>query len=189
MSSEQTFSTSDLRSTAQDYKRDAARKHKWQLGSNTTTGRAAGGKPRPHRPSETDYNAKRRESKGAVAALQNGAKVARKQDVLDGTAISDDSSNSTSDYDDTPSPAVDPAVMYSFDAARGPSQGSQILNTALANAVAKFEDRETVKLVKNEYEILDDEGESIGLTPVKKSKKVKAPAMIVPDADEDYELV
>jgi len=53
MSSEQTFSTSDLRSTAQDYKRDAARKHKWALGVAATTGRAAGGKPRPHRPSET----------------------------------------------------------------------------------------------------------------------------------------
>ena len=137
----------------------------------------------------SEYSAKRRESKGAVAALQNSVKVARKQDMLDGTAISDDSSNSTSDYEETPSPAVDSAVMYSFDAARAPSQGSQILNTALAKAVEKFEDRETVKLVKNEYEILDDEGESVGLTPAKKSKKVKAQAMIVPDADEDYELV
>jgi len=53
MSSEQTFSTSDLRSAAQDYKRDATRKHKWALGTAETTGRLAGGKLRPHRPSET----------------------------------------------------------------------------------------------------------------------------------------
>ena len=137
----------------------------------------------------SNFNAKRREAKGAVAALENRAKVARKQDMLDGTAVSDDSSNSASDYDDTPSPPADAHVMYSFDAARGPSHGSQILNAALAKAVEKFEERETVQLVKEEYEVLDDEGESVGLSPVKKGKKPKAPMMMVPDADEDYELV
>ncbi|KAK0326459.1 hypothetical protein LTR82_002301 [Friedmanniomyces endolithicus] len=173
MSSEQTFSTSDLRSTAQDQLRNAAHKHKWAFGNIPTTGRVAGGKLRPQRPSETsNYNAKRREVKAAVAALQPGAKVARKQDMLEGTAISDESSGSASDYDDVPSPA-----------------GSQILNAALVKAVAKFDERETVKLVKNEYEVLNDEGESVGLTMAGKSKKAKAQPMIVPDADEDYELV
>ena len=52
MSSEQTFSTSDLRSTAQDYKRDAARKAKWHLGPVERDGRGVGN-PRPFRPSET----------------------------------------------------------------------------------------------------------------------------------------
>lgn len=210
MSSEQTFSTNDLRSTAQDYKREAARKHKWALGSVETPGRVAGGKPRPHRPNETcvsyplicpdqkltahsNYNLKRKEAKGAVAALQNGAKTARKQDMLEGTAVSDDSSNSSSDHDEsTPSPPADANVMYSFDAVRAPSQGSQILNAALAKAVERFEERETVKLVKSEYDVLDSEGESVGLTAVKKSKakgKAKEEAMIVPDADEDYEFV
>ncbi|KAK1822236.1 hypothetical protein LTR12_003375 [Friedmanniomyces endolithicus] len=188
MSSEQTFSTCDLRSTAQDQLRNAAHKHKWAFGNTPTTGRAAGGKLRPQRPSETNYNAKRREVKVAVAALQPGAKVARKQDMLEGTAISDESSGSASDYDDVPSPAVDP-WFYSFDSPTAPSQGSQILNAALVKAVAKFEERETAKLVKNEYEVLDDEGESVGLTLAGKSKKAKAQPMIVPDADEDYELI
>ena len=52
MSSEQTFSTSDLRSTAQDYKRDATRKHKWRLGPVERVGRGISN-PRPFRPSET----------------------------------------------------------------------------------------------------------------------------------------
>lgn len=52
MSSEQTFSTADLRSSAQNSKRDAARKHKWALGAVDRVGRAEG-KPRPQRPSET----------------------------------------------------------------------------------------------------------------------------------------
>ncbi|KAK3100947.1 hypothetical protein LTR53_018710, partial [Teratosphaeriaceae sp. CCFEE 6253] len=163
MSSEQTFSTSDLRSTAQDQLRNKAHKYKWALGSTITSGRVAGGKPRPHRPSDTTYNAKRREVKGAVAALQNGAKVARKQDMLEGTAVSDESAGSASDdYDETPSPPADAHVIYSFDAVRSPSQGSQILNAALAKAVERFEDREIKQLVKDEYEVLDDEGESVG---------------------------
>ena len=108
--------------------------------------------------------------------------------MLEGTAVSDDSSNSASDYDETLLPPTDANVMYSFDASRSPSHGSQILNAALAKAVEKFEDRETVQLVKEEYEVLDDEGESVGLTSVKKAKKPKA-VMMVPDADEDYELV
>jgi len=135
----------------------------------------------------SEYNAKRREAKGAVAALHNGAKVTRKQDMLESTAVSDDSSNSSSDRDDTPSPSADAGVMYSFDANRGPSHGSQILNVALAKAVEKFEDRETVKLVKEEYELLDIEGEVVlGKTS---KKKAKSSPVIVPDADEEYEFV
>ncbi|KXL51169.1 hypothetical protein M433DRAFT_60780 [Acidomyces richmondensis BFW] len=166
MSSEQTFSTGDLRSTAQDYKRDAARKHKWALGSVATTGRVAGGKPRPHRPSETQVS-----------------------HSYSRTAISDDSSNSASDHEDVPSPPACYSIMYSFDATQGPSQGSQILNAALAKAVEKFEERETVKLVKEEYEVLNDDGESMGQSPVKKGKSKVGRSINVPDADEDYEFV
>ena len=136
---------------------------------------------------------KRRETKGAVASLAHGAKMARKHDMLEGNAVSDDSSNSNSDgdHEEPVSPLLpDAGLMYSFDAVRGPSQGSQILNVALAKAVEKFEEKETVKLVKTEYDIIDSEGESVGLTPVKKGKgKEKAESVAVPDADEDYEFV
>ena len=120
--------------------------------------------------------------------------MARKQDMLEGTStipLEDESSGSSSDFDEgAPSTPPDVGVMYSFDAPRGPTHGSQIFNTALAKAVEKFEEKETAKLVKNEYELLDSEGESIGLTPVKKGKgKAKAEPVIVPDDDEDYEFV
>jgi hypothetical protein len=210
MSSEQTFSTSDLRSTAQDYKRAAARKYKWALGPVERVGRPAGSM-RPHRPSETcvltllpynialkltccsDYNIKRRETKSAVASLAHGTKIARKHDMLEGTsnAISD-SSDSNSDHEEiATSPPADVDIMYSFDAAHGPSHGSEILNVALAKAVQKFEEKETVKLVKNEYDIIDSEGESVGLTPVKKGKgKAKAePVVVRDDEDEEYEFI
>lgn len=48
----QSSSTSDLRSAAQDHKRDAARKHKWGMGAKETLGRGVGN-PRPLRPSDT----------------------------------------------------------------------------------------------------------------------------------------
>ena len=146
--------------------------------------------------SYSEYNRKRREAKGAVASLAFGAKMARKQDMLESGAqtISDDSSGSNSDLEEaTPSPPPDAGVMYSFDAARGPSHGSQILNVALAKAVERFEEKETAKLVKTEYEVLDSEGESVGLTPAKKGKgKAKAAPVSMTDADaddEDYEFV
>ncbi|PPJ60529.1 hypothetical protein CBER1_03215 [Cercospora berteroae] len=190
MSSEQTFSNADLRATAQDYKRDASHKHKWALGSTGGVGRAPA-KPRPHRPSETEYSFKRRENKSAVASLAHGAKVARKHDMLEGAAITDDSSGSNSDeYDDPP---VDAGVTYSFDAARSPSQGSQILNVALAKAVEKFEDRETAKLVKKEYEMLDSDGEAVIMSPEKRKRGRKTDAdglVILRNADEEeYEFL
>jgi hypothetical protein len=123
--------------------------------------------------------------------------MTRKHDMLEGTsaaALSDDSSGSNSDFDDanTPSPPADTGVMYSFDAARSPSQGSQILNAALAKAVEKYEERETVKLVKSEYDVLDAEGETV-VSPAKKEKgkarKAPGGTSHVPDADEDYEFL
>lgn len=109
--------------------------------------------------------------------------------MLEGTAVSDESSNSASDYEDQPSPPVDAQVMYSFDARRAPSQGSQILNAALAKAVERFEDRETAKMVQDEYEVVGEEGESVGGSPVKTGRKAKGVQMAVPDADEDYEFL
>lgn len=142
----------------------------------------------------SNYNLKRREDKSAVASLAHGAKIARKHDMLEGAANTDDSSASNSDeYDEgTPSPPADAGVAYSFDAPRGPTKGSQILNTALAKAMEKYEERETVNLVKAEYELLDGEGETVAPSPDKKRKakpKAGEPAVLVPDADEDYEFV
>jgi hypothetical protein len=107
----------------------------------------------------------------------------------------DDSSASgqSSGSDDETAPSLPPpdlGVMYSFDAPKGPTEGSQILNVALAKAVQKFEEKETVKLVKDEYEVLDSEGESMGLSPVKSKGKGKAREVpVLVDEDDEYEFV
>jgi hypothetical protein len=52
-------------------------------------------------------------------------------------------------------PEPDADITYSYDATHGPTHGSQILNTALSQAVERFENKVTDKLVKDEYEVLD----------------------------------
>jgi hypothetical protein len=71
-------------------------------------------------------------------------------------ASASDESSADEDVDHaSAAPAPDADIAYSFDAQRGPGHGSQILNHALEKAVERFETKETEKLVKNEYEVLD----------------------------------
>lgn len=150
----------------------------------------------PHRPRATcrsDFNHKRRTAKSAaVSSLAHGARITRKHDMLEGAAAGDESSSSSSASasDEHEEPAA--GVMFSFDAARAPTQGSQILNVALARAVERFEERETAQLVKDEYAVLDTQGEVV-LAPTKARKgkggKTASSPVVVPDADEDYEFV
>jgi hypothetical protein len=76
-------------------------------------------------------------------------------------------------------PAPDAEIAYSYDAHRGPSHGSQILNHALEKAVERFETKETEKLVKNEYEVLDRDLDD-------ESPRLKR--HVAPE-DEEYEFV
>ncbi len=48
-------------------------------------------------------------------------------------------------------PRFEDNVAYSFDAEKGPSQGSEILGIALTKAVKKFEDHRITKLIFDEY--------------------------------------
>ena len=100
--------------------------------------------------------------------------------VADEYAVSsEDSSSASGDETVTPS-----EILYGFDSPRVPSHGSQILNTALAKAIEQYEDKETVKLVRNEYEILDaDEEEAHNLGHVSVKPK------LLDAEDAEYEFV
>lgn len=142
----------------------------------------------------SNYSINRRYTKAALASLDRDDKSARRRDIADGeeyatTFASSDESAVSGDEgaDSATSPAPDAGVMYSFDASRGPNHGSQILNVALDKAIEKYEEKETDKLVRNEYEVLDSEGESLGLTPAKKGKSKEKTVVVV--EDEDYEFV
>jgi len=128
----------------------------------------------------------------AVSKTTHKAKTARKQDMLaageDVTGSEDSSASAGEDNAAATSPIPNDPVMYSFDHNRGPTNGSQILNTALAQAMEKYEDKETTDLIRKEYEILDSDGEKVGLTPIKKGKG-KAKDKKTSANDEDYEFV
>ena len=137
---------------------------------------------------------KRRAPREVLASSARTKKVGRNPHMLESTAHahSDDSSASNpDDADRTPSPPLDEGVVYSFDAARAPSQGSQIFTSALAKAVERFEDRETNQLVRNEYDVLNSEGETVGLTSGGKTKGTESAMrpLSAPDTDEEYEFV
>jgi hypothetical protein len=115
------------------------------------------------------------------------AKDAQRHDILDSTTyVSGDSSCDEDPVESTAAPEPDAEVTYSFDAAKGPTHGSTVLSTALAKAVERFESTVTDKLVKDEYEVLNSEGEPIPRTPLKKSGRRSA---IHENEEDDYEFV
>ncbi|KAG9820306.1 hypothetical protein KCU63_g17916, partial [Aureobasidium melanogenum] len=153
-------------------------------GAAFTKGR--GDNPKPVKRSKTYSQSYRHAEKSGLfcaAYVPGKAKIARKKDMLadaDEYAVSsEDSSGTSGDEATTPS-----EILYGFDNLRVPSHGSQILNTALAKAIEQYEDKETVKLVRNEYEILDaDEEEAHNLGHVSVKPK------LLDAEDAEYEFV
>jgi len=168
MASEQTFSTSDLRSGAKEFSRDKDHRVKWAHGESYGPGRRLeDARPRPARVIPTPK----------VHSGANKARTAVKNDIAD---ASGDSSADEDPEEPSAAPAPDADITYSFDAERGPSHGSQILGHALTKAIERYEVRQTDKLIKEEYEVLD----AGALSPAPNaSKKLVAPE------DEDYEFI
>lgn len=109
----------------------------------------------------------------------NKARTALKNDIA--YASGDSSADEDVEHPST-APAPDAEITYSYDAERGPNHGSQILGLALAKAVERFEVRQTDKLIKEEYEVLDINAEALSPGP-KVNRKLVAPE------DEEYEFV
>lgn len=134
----------------QDRKRELNHRHKWALGEAFATPGHPG-----RRPASALLSATRRERMDA-----HGASSKRRHGLdLDADIFVSDSSTDEDVKDASAAPEPDADILYSYDAPRGPSQGGQILSMALAKAVEKFETKETEKLVKNEYEVVEGEKE------------------------------
>ena len=87
------------------------------------------------------------------------AKVNRRAVLNTDEVVSSDSSADDEIKDASAAPEPDADIAYSFDAPRGPSQGSQLLSIALQQAVEKYEIKATEKLVKDEYEVVGNDKE------------------------------
>ncbi|KAI9760146.1 MAG: hypothetical protein M4579_001866 [Chaenotheca gracillima] len=122
----------------------------------------------------------------------------RKEILAEQASASDDSASGASDrrasLEEPEGPnrtrAPDADITYSFDEPKGPQKGSQILGMALAQAVERFEGRETEKLVREEYDLVvdaaaDDDDYVPKASGRGREKKIKPVAV-----DEDgFELV
>jgi hypothetical protein len=186
MASEQTFSThQDLRSGAKEFTRDKDHRVKWAHGQVFGPGRREeDARPRPARVVPTPkYVPHLFFPRLPTNKLRIGNRDLDKARAAIKNHISHASGESSADEDiEEPSaaPSPDAEITYSFDAQRGPSHGSQVLGQALTQAIERFEVRQTDKLIKEEYEVLD-----VGaLSPAPKVGK-KNPT----GEDDEYEFV
>ena len=91
------------------------------------------------------------DNKRLLALRKGTGKFAPRLEVDDMTS---DSSAEEDVREASAAPEPDAGVTYSFDAPRGPALGSEILNMAINKAVERFENKETEKLIKSEYEVV-----------------------------------
>jgi hypothetical protein len=109
-------------------------------------------------------------------------RMARKLPVVHDDTLQSDSSAEEDVIEASAAPEPDADITYSFDATRGPGHGSQILSVAVTQAVERFENHTTDKLVKEEYEVLDHDGEPVNCSP---ARKVRAKGAV----EDEYEFV
>jgi len=86
-------------------------------------------------------------------------------DAMDGPLanVSDNSSEGEDVYDASTAPLPAEAdFMYNFDAVTGPRGGNDILSNAITQAVRRFENNETEKLVTREYDVVGDKDTAEG---------------------------
>jgi len=174
------FNTQDLRSAARDYKRDADNK-KWEHGVSWGPGRVDQAHPRPAK----NRLAALRKYKADKEGDHNRANSNRKRDLqLEQAEVTDSSADE--EVEPSAAPEPDSEITYSFDAKRGPNEGSQILGHAIAEAVERYEHKATEKLVKDEYLVLDFDGEPVAS---KNKKSIKPVAIVDTDDDSEYEIL
>ena len=164
--------TNDLRADSKDYLRENEHKAKW----GSTDGPVRGCRhkdwdvdvcdqcnPRPPQRGARQYG------RHASHKMTNEFKGVTKKKVFARKAIGNeieaatdapvagisDTSSDESVNDAGAATVPDAEVMYSFDAKRGPTHGSDILGAALNQAVERFENKQTEKLVQ-EYDVIDD---------------------------------
>lgn len=168
MFNQQSFA-GDLRADAREFNRDKNARVKWAHGQSYGPGRReSDSKPRPAK------------ILPHIKSSYPGPMKARYVASQDMASASGDSS--ADEEIEHPSNAPDADITYSYDAYRGPSLGSQILNHALDKAIERFETKATDMLIKNEYEVLDMDADDEG-SGTRSKRRIIAPE------DEEYEFV
>jgi len=181
--------TNDLRSEARLYQRDKAASTKWNNGSRVKTGYNCPHNGQfeyscnlcPSSPINWGHNpAARKATKANKQKLSHQTTtIARKafrnelDDAFDGpvSGVSESSDEEVHDASAAPLP-TEADYMYSYDHQSGPAEGRDVLSSAITKAVQRFENNETEKLVKKEYDLIDEAKEGY-----------------IADEDDDFEVI
>lgn len=163
---------SDLRSEAKAYRRDKTHTAKWARGGRNAPGRTcahdqpgAGCTECVARPLLRDgarnysnhfwHRAERAQAHASGHRQGSIAKKVLQNDLTEATINSDTdrSDEEVAALSEAPLPGAE--ILYSFDAHAGPNSGSDVLSNAVMQAVKRYENKETEKLVKAEYDLVD----------------------------------
>ncbi|KAJ9618836.1 uncharacterized protein PV06_00896 [Exophiala oligosperma] len=181
---------SDLRSEAKPYQRDKNHNRKWARGGKgqvtqpctqhdepTANCYKCIGRPKGQHLTASEARHKQHHKNRVTSQTATLArKVFRNEvvDALDGPLahVSDNSEEEdVSDASAAPIPS-EADFLYSYDSRTGPRAGSDLLSNAVSQALRRFENNETDKLIKKEYDVVDgkemaeistDEDESLDL--------------------------
>ncbi|KIX02518.1 uncharacterized protein Z518_08459 [Rhinocladiella mackenziei CBS 650.93] len=168
-----TYSANDLRSAAKPYQREKNHNTKWARGAKEAQGQQCTLHETPDpkclkcigRPNRGVSRAEAKHRRvvhnklsGQAATLARKAFRNEVVDAMDGPLahVSD-----TSEEEDVPDASAAPVpaeadFMYSYDYQTGPRAGGDILSHAITQAVRRFENNETEKLVNKEYNIVGE---------------------------------
>lgn len=180
MSSEPSLAAHDLRRDSVDHHRFKTHKVKWALGEKHGAACDDQECPFPHLkglgPSTRRPLQPRPARENAAARRSQWAKRSHLSHKVDRYDILEEKETAASEDDTSENSGAhslddDDDITYSFDAPCGPRRGSHILSAALTQAVATFEGRQTEKLIKEEYEVVQSEPDTaLGTTrPTKES--------------------
>jgi hypothetical protein len=124
----------------------------------------------------------------------HSARIARKQDALKESSSGTSLSQSLTDLLPlTPAGSTasnDSGVLYSYDSPTTPDKVVG-LNSLVEKAEMEWQNRETDKIVRDEYAVLDGSGEVKVMTKGKgkKGSPRQRPQVVVRDEDDDWETI
>jgi hypothetical protein len=123
------------------------------------------------------------------------ARIARKEDALkessSGTSLSRSLGDLLPGTSATSNSSFDSGVLYSYDAPTTPRKVVG-LNSLVEKAEMEWQSRETDKIVRDEYAVLDESGE-VKVMPKGKGKKgspkQRAQLVVARDEDDEWETI